>query len=119
MNLLDCGYRSEESGIDRKGRTTFQCSHPKMAKDAPTITVRGETNCVECVWAMWNAEHLIANYVQEKPKRVTPEAYSLRVTTCEGCERRAGNYCQEAGGCGLTAKLRIRAFDCPLKKFGS
>lgn len=115
MTLPDCEWRGGQA-LDKRNRLRHECSHPKMTGGGAVLLVH-DANCLECTYCNWNAEKLSTEYLQAKPKHVTTEEFSVRVNVCDTCEKRAGNYCTEAGGCGLIHKLRIKKFECPLRKF--
>lgn len=115
MSLPDCEWRGEQA-LDKKNRLRYKCVHPKMAAGREFVLVH-EANCLECTYCQWDAQKIAEGYQQAKPKHVTPERFSARVNGCDSCDKRAGNYCTSAGGCGLIHKLRIANFECPLRKW--
>lgn len=67
---------------------------------------------------MWAGMEIVGRYSPRDSDAPTRDEFAARVAACDPCEKRRGNWCEAAGGCGLIAKLARYNFGCPLGLFG-
>ncbi len=64
----------------------------------------------------WNFTQAITGFVADGCTMVSREQYQERLTVCDWCEQREGNFCL-ACGCLLSAKAAMRSEECPLGRW--
>jgi hypothetical protein len=64
----------------------------------------------------WSFAQAVQDFVADGCTTVSREQYQERLTVCEWCERREGNFCN-ACGCVLALKAGMRSEDCPLQRW--
>lgn len=64
----------------------------------------------------WNLTRSLAAFVSDGCTFVSKDEYERRLTICDGCEFRSGNWCSQCG-CKLSLKASGRAFQCPVGRW--
>lgn len=113
--LPACEFRGDEA-FDHKNRPRHKCTHPKMLQ-GQAFTLVSDSNCMECQYCTFDPAAITKGYRKEKASRVEPAEFERRVSICNECPERKGNYCPILGGCGLFSKLRITSVECPQKRY--
>ncbi len=66
----------------------------------------------------WNFAQAVTEFVADGCTVLSREQYQGRLSICDWCEQREGNFCL-ACGCLLAAKAAMRSEDCPLGRWPS
>jgi hypothetical protein len=68
----------------------------------------------------WNLANALASFVADGCKTVSKEEYEARLTVCDTCNLRNGEWCAHSGcGCYRKIKAAGRAWKCPAGKWPS
>ena len=92
---------------------TVPCDDPRPVGDnqlplqEPSLFTKG-----------WNLATALATFISDGARLVDEDVYQQRLAICDVCEYRRGTSCALCG-CGLKAKAKGRAFECPAEKWPS
>ena len=78
----------------------------------------GDEQPPSLVTQAWNLAASLAAFVADGCRTVTKDEYERRLGICDRCEHRDGSRCMKCG-CYLPAKVRGRAWGCPIGKWGN